>query len=74
MGRAAIDLSWELDLWGRIRRGIEAASANMEALEMDRRAVALSLISEVGQTYFRVREFDEQIEIAKKDWRFVKIR
>ena len=67
LGRATMDLSWELDLWGRIRRGIEAASADMDALEMDRRAVALSLISDVGQTYFRVREFDEQIEIAQKN-------
>ena len=69
VGRAVIDLSWELDLWGRIRRGVEAASADMDALEMDRRAVALSLISEVGQTYFRIREFDEQIEIAEKNLR-----
>lgn len=68
LGRAVIDLSWELDLWGRIRRGVEAASADMDALEMDRRAVALSLISEVGQTYFRIREFDEQIEIAEKNF------
>ena len=67
LGRATLDLSWELDLWGRIRRGIEAASADMDALEMDRRAVALSLISDVGQAYFRVREFDEQIEIAQKN-------
>ena len=67
LGRSTLDLSWELDLWGRIRRGIEAASADMDALEMDRRAVALSLISDVGQAYFRVREFDEQIEIARKN-------
>ena len=67
LGRATMDLSWEIDLWGRIRRGIEAASADMDALEMERRAVALSLISDVGQTYFRVREFDEQIEIAHKN-------
>ena len=67
LGRSTLDLSWEIDLWGRIRRGIEAASADMDALEMERRAVALSLISDVGQTYFRVREFDEQIEIAHKN-------
>lgn len=67
LGRSTLDLSWELDLWGRIRRGIEAASADMDALEMDRRAVALSLISDVGQTYFRIREVDEQIEIARKN-------
>lgn len=61
------DLSWELDLWGRIRRGVEAANEDAMALEADHRAVALSLISDVGQAYVRVRELDEQIAIATKN-------
>jgi len=65
--RAAIDLRWELDLWGRIRRGQEAFSAEALSSEMNRRAVMLSLISEVGQTYFRLRELDEQVEIAERN-------
>ncbi|MEW6544679.1 MAG: efflux transporter outer membrane subunit [Nitrospirota bacterium] len=64
---APADLRWELDLWGRIRRGMEAASAEADALEQDRRAVVLSLISDLGQAYFRLRELDEQITIAEKN-------
>jgi len=64
---AAMDLRWELDMWGRIRRNMEAASAEAVALEMDRRGVILALISDVGQAYFRLRELDEQIEIAEKN-------
>jgi len=62
-----IDLHWELDLWGRIRRGKEAATAEADALEQDRRAVTLSLVSDVGVAYFQLRESDEQIEIAEKN-------
>ena len=63
--RSAIDLRWELDLWGRIRRGQEAFSADALASEMDRRGIVLSLISDVGQAYFRLRELDGQLEIAE---------
>ncbi|QOJ36364.1 MAG: efflux transporter outer membrane subunit [Nitrospira sp.] len=62
----AADLRWELDVWGRIRRGMEAASAEAQAVEQDARAVALTLIGDVGQAYFRIRELDEQIEIAQR--------
>ncbi len=62
----AMDLRWELDFWGRIRRGREAASAEAQALEHDARAIALSLIGDVGQAYFRIRELDEQLEIARR--------
>lgn len=62
----AMDLRWEIDFWGRIRRGREAAQAETKAIEEDARAVALSLISEVGQSYFRIRELDEQFDIATR--------
>lgn len=62
----SMDLRWELDFWGRIRRGEEAALAEAGANEQDARAVALSLISDLGQSYFRIRELDEQIEIATR--------
>lgn len=60
----AMDLRWEIDFWGRIRRGREAAQAETKAIEEDARAVALSLISDVGHSYFRIRELDEQLDIA----------
>lgn len=62
----AMDLRWEIDFWGRIRRGREAAQAETKAIEEDARAVVLSLISEVGQSYFRIRELDEQRDIAER--------
>jgi NodT family efflux transporter outer membrane factor (OMF) lipoprotein len=61
-----MDLRWELDFWGRIRRGEEAALAEVGANEQDARAVALSLIGDLGQSYFRIRELDEQLEIARR--------
>jgi len=61
-----LDLRWEVDFWGRIRRGREAAVADAQAIEQDARAVALSLVSDVGQSYFRIRELDEQMDIAKR--------
>jgi len=65
--RAGIDLRWELDLWGRIRRGKEAFSAEALGSEMNRRGLLLSLVSEVGQSYFRLRELDERVEIAERN-------
>ncbi len=62
----SMDLRWELDFWGRIRRGEEAAIAEVGANEQDARAIALSLIGDLGQAYFRIRELDEQIEIAAR--------
>ncbi|PJA78230.1 MAG: hypothetical protein CO149_05160 [Nitrospirae bacterium CG_4_9_14_3_um_filter_51_5] len=64
---AGIDLRWELDLWGRIRRGQEAFFAEALGSEMNRRGLLLSLVGEVGQSYFRLRELDEQVDIAERN-------
>ncbi|NKB82139.1 MAG: efflux transporter outer membrane subunit [Nitrospirales bacterium] len=64
---AVVDLRWELDLWGRIRRGMEAASAEWDGLEQDRRALMLALISDVGHAYFELRAYDEHLDIARND-------
>ena len=61
---AAIDLRWEIDLWGRIRRSQEAFSAEAFASDMNRQGIALALMSDVALGYFRLRELDEQLEIA----------
>jgi NodT family efflux transporter outer membrane factor (OMF) lipoprotein len=62
-----MDLRWDLDVWGRIRRGQEAFSAEALASEMSHRGIMLTLVSEVGQAYFRLRELDEQMEIAERN-------
>lgn len=58
-------VSWELDLWGRIRRLNEAARAQVLASEEARSAVALTLVSDVASAYFDLRELDEELEIAR---------
>src|SRR5204862_1148526 len=58
--------SWELDLWGRIRRLNEAARAQFLASEEARRGAVLSLVAEVAQAYFELLELDQEHEIATR--------
>ena len=58
--------SWEIDLWGRIRRLSESARAQMLATEEARRGVVLSLVSSVASGYVQLRALDEQLVIAKR--------
>jgi multidrug efflux system outer membrane protein len=61
-----LGLSWELDLWGRLRRLDESARARYLASEEARRGVTLSLVSEVATGYFRLRTLDARLEIARR--------
>ncbi len=63
--QAVIAASWEIDLWGRIRRLNEAARAQLLASEEARRAVILSLVGRVAGAYINLRDLDRQLEIAK---------
>jgi multidrug efflux system outer membrane protein len=62
---ANVNASWEIDLWGRVRRLTEAAKAQYLASEEARRGVVLSLVSEVAAAYFDLRQLDEDLEIAR---------
>ena len=55
------DASWELDLFGRVRRGREAAAARAEAAVWNGRDTAVTLAAEVAQAYFALRLDDQQI-------------
>lgn len=57
--------SWEIDLWGRIRRQQQAAEANLVGAEEARRGVILTLASGVATTYFRLRALDAQLAVSK---------
>jgi multidrug efflux system outer membrane protein len=59
-------MSWEIDLWGKIRRSNEAANAQLLASEEGRRAVLLSLVSDVAQAYFELLELDARLAIARQ--------
>ena len=58
--------SWEIDLWGRIRRQTEAARANLYAAEYARRGVLLTVVSAVTTVYLNLRALDEQLIIAQR--------
>jgi len=60
-----LGLSWEIDLWGRVRRLSEAALSQYLATEEARRGVLLSVVSQVAQSYFHLRELDQRLEIAR---------
>ncbi len=62
----ALQLAWEIDVWGRIRRATEAAQADLMAAEDVRRAVILSLVTGVAQAYFELRELDLELAIAER--------
>jgi multidrug efflux system outer membrane protein len=60
------DLSWELDIWGRIRSSNEAARAQLLATEDARRGVWLTLVSDLAQAYFELLALDVQLHIARE--------
>lgn len=62
----AFQMAWEIDVWGRIRRATEASLADLLAAEDVRRGVVLSLVTDVAQAYFELRELDLELEIARR--------
>jgi len=58
--------SFELDLWGRLRRATEAARADLLATDASRRNVTISLVAAVATTYFLLRDLDNRLEIARR--------
>lgn len=63
---AIINMSWEIDLWGKLRRASEASRADLLATEEARRTVILSLVSAVANSYVTLRDLDMRLEIAER--------
>ncbi|QIM48706.1 efflux transporter outer membrane subunit [Pusillimonas sp. DMV24BSW_D] len=64
--RLAGTVSWEPDLWGRIRRTVEAESAQLQASEAELAGTRLSVQSTLAQTYFRLRSFDAELRLYEQ--------
>jgi multidrug efflux system outer membrane protein len=62
---AALGASWQIDLFGRVRRQAESVQAQVYASEQGRRAVVLSVVSSVTTAYIALRALDRQLEIAR---------
>jgi NodT family efflux transporter outer membrane factor (OMF) lipoprotein len=63
--------SWQLDLFGRVRRAVEAADANTLAAAENRHGVALAAVAELAQSYMQLRGTQNLLEIAKRHLRIV---
>jgi len=59
-------LSFEVDIWGRLRRATEAARADLLSAEETRKAVITTLVGEVASAYFNLIELDLELEIAER--------
>jgi multidrug efflux system outer membrane protein len=65
-----LNASWELDVWGRIRRSTEAARADYLSTEEARRGVILTLVSAVASGYLELLSLDKQLQVARKTVKF----
>ena len=63
---ASLNASWEIDLWGGLRRATEASRADLLSQEEGRRGVILTLVTSVASAYVNLRNLDKQLEIAKR--------
>jgi outer membrane protein, multidrug efflux system len=61
------DATWELDIFGGVRRSIQAASAQLGATEANRQDVQITLISEVARNYFELRGGQHELDVARQN-------
>jgi multidrug efflux system outer membrane protein len=64
--RVTADVQWELDFWGRIRRGVQASRADLEGEEAVYRATLLTLVSDVSNAYLELLELAQEEAIAER--------
>ena len=66
-GEASLGLlSFEVDIWGRLRRATEASRANLLSAEENRKAVVTTLVADVATDYFTLRELDAEMDISRR--------
>ena len=67
--RATLNVSYEVDLFGRLRAGARAARAELEASEAARDTVRLALAAQVAKSYYTLRALDEQVALTRETLR-----
>ena len=60
-----LNASWQIDMWGQLRRATEAARADLLATDEFRRVVVLTVVTVVASAYTDLRDLDKQLEIAR---------
>jgi NodT family efflux transporter outer membrane factor (OMF) lipoprotein len=66
---AAFDIAWEVDVWGKFRRGIESSDASLYSSVMSYDDAMVTLIADVASTYVNIRGLDQRIEYAQENVR-----
>lgn len=59
-------VNWDIDVWGKVEKGVQAQKAEYRASEADWRAGYLTLVADVASTYFQILQLDEQIDQQQK--------
>ena len=65
--QTGFDTAWEIDIWGKFRRGIEASAAKLAAETLEYDDVLVSLTAEVASAYIQIRTFEERLRIAREN-------
>jgi outer membrane protein, multidrug efflux system len=65
-GRVGLNAAWDLDFWGKYRRGTEAARAQLLAADWARQEVDATLVANIATGYFQLRELDLELDISQK--------
>ncbi len=65
--QTGFDLSWEIDLWGRLRRSIESGDATIDAEVENYDNILVTLIGDVAASYIELRSFDERLQLAQEN-------
>ena len=64
--RGTLNISYEIDLFGRLRAGADAARAELAASESSRDAVRLALAAQVAKSYYALRSFEQQVSLTRQ--------
>jgi NodT family efflux transporter outer membrane factor (OMF) lipoprotein len=68
-GQVGLNASWELDFWGKFRRGVQAADASLQATIADYDTALVSLTADVANSYILIRTLEKRLSIAKENVR-----
>ena len=61
------DTAWEVDIWGRFRRGVESANADLGTSIANYDDILVSLVAEIASTYVQIRTFERRLEVAQEN-------
>ncbi|MBL8860822.1 MAG: multidrug efflux RND transporter permease subunit [Planctomycetes bacterium] len=64
--RVPVDLAWEIDLWGRVRRAVEAGERETDALAAAYESLRLSIHAEVAASWFTLRALDSEVDVLRR--------